>query len=318
MLNKEPKKILLVGGAGFIGSHLGQKLMEMGHMVRIIDPLLVLSGIDESWLRIVQDYRLNKLLRGASLHYGSFEKIGWEVCSVWKPDIIVHLGAVPLEGNKSESMEEHQIIKDANLTYQVAKLARQYSIKRVVYMSSLFAYGNFISPIVDEDHPINPITPYGIDKATGEFIIKTIVPEWSIIRTTSIYGFGDANLRSTSLILDKALQGKSFWVNSSAMLDFIYINDLIEGITKVIFSPKAANEDFHISGGLALPLTDYVKEVKKYIEELQYEVKDINDRPARGTMGNSKAKDLLGWSPKYNLQTGVEEYIKIAKEFNCG
>lgn len=312
------KKILLVGGAGFIGSHLTNKLLALGHEVKIVDPLYVYSNIDEVWLRIIQNYRLNVLMKGAFLHNEPFEKVGWEVMNVWNPDIVVHLGAVPLEGSDNEVIEHHQIVKDTNLTYQVAYWARKKNIERLVYMSSLFAYGHFPSEEIDELPYLHPVTPYGIDKAMGEHIVKTIAPHWSIIRTTSIYGFGDANLRATSLFVDKALRGESFWINDTAMLDFIYINDLVDGIVKVMFSPKADNNDYHISGGKALPLSAFVDELKKYIPNIQCEVKSFNDRPARGTLLNNKARQELGFELKYTLEQGVKEYITLAKQNGCG
>lgn len=311
------KKILLVGGAGFIGSHLTHALTTLGHEVYTVDPLAILSDIDDSWLRVIQNYRLNNLMKDSQLNADLFQNVGSDVMKSFKPDIIVHLGAVPLEGTNSELVEHMQIVKDTSLTYQIAKEARKHDVEKVVYMSSLFAYGNFESDNVAEDHPLNPVTPYGIDKAMGEHIIKTIVPRWNFIRTTSIYGFGDANLRSTSLIMDKAIQGKEFWINDDAILDFIYIKDLIAGIVKVIFTDKI-NEDFHITGGQGLPLIDYVEELKKHFDSLKYTRKTVKDRPDRGTMINRKAKILLDWEPKYSLKQGVKEYAEIAKAHGCG
>ena len=312
------KKILLVGGAGFIGSHLTRKLLALGHDVKIIDPLYVYSKIDDSWLRVVQNYRLNKLMAGAYLHHGTFEKIGWEVMEVWNPDIVVHLGAIPLEGTGDENIERGQIVNDTSLTYQVAALARKKNVERLVYMSSLFAYGNFPSPEVEELSTLSPVTAYGIDKAMGEHIVKSIAPHWSIIRTTSIYGFGDANLRSTSVFVDKALRGESFWINEQAMLDFIYIDDLIDGIVKVMFHPAAENNDYHISGGKARPLRDFVDELSNYFPDLQCEYKSLNDRPGRGTLLNNKARKQLGWEPQHSLSEGIKKYVDLAREYNCG
>jgi len=307
--------ILLVGGAGFIGSHLANKLSLEGHRVYTIDPLLVFSDIDDSWLRVIQNYRLNVLMKDTLLNRDFFQAIGEKVIKEFKPDVIVHLGAVPIEGNKSEVIESTQILKDTSLTYSVASFARKYGLK-VVYMSSLFAYGDFLSNHVNEKHPLNPKTAYGIDKAMGEHIIKLMVKDWNIIRTTSIYGFGDANLRSTSLIMDKANRGKEFWINDLAVLDFIYIDDLIDGIIKVINGPS--EEDFHITGGQGLLLLDYVNELKKHYPKLKYTTKSLKDRPNRGTMMNGKAKLMLNWEPKYSLSDGVEKYIKLVKKYGCG
>ena len=311
------KKILLVGGAGFIGSHLTHKLTELGHEVYVVDPLMVFTDIDDGWLRVIQNYRLNHLMKDSLLNRDIFQAVGADVMKSFKPDIVVHLGAVPLEGGNSQLIESMQIVKDTSLTYAVAHEAREHNVEKIVYLSSLFAYGNFQSNHVDESHPLIPVTSYGIDKAMGEYIIKTIAPRWNIIRTTSIYGFGDANVRATSVTMDKAISGEEFWINDLAVLDFIYIKDLIDGVIKVIFTDKI-NEDFHITGGNGLLLADYVRELKKYFPKLKYTTKSLKDRPNRGTMTNNKAKKMLHWQPEISLADGVEDYVKLSKQYSCG
>ena len=165
---------------------------------------------------------------------------------------------------------------------------------------------------------INPKTPYAISKATGEFIVKYGLTNWNIIRTTSVYGFGDTNLRATQVFVNKTLSNEKFWVNSGSLLDFIYIEDLARGIIEVALS-DFKEEAFHITGGRAIPLADFAGELKKYFPEIKYEiVKEIKDRPKRGTFDNTKARLLLGWEPDYSLDKGVKEYIKYVKKFNIG
>ena len=311
------KKILLVGGAGFIGSHLAKQLKDNGNEIAIIDPLLVASKIDDLWRESVKEYRFNEILDGFYIYENVFQEVGAKVIESWSPDIIVHLGALPLEGTGNEMVEHHQINNDTSLTYLVAYLSRKFDIEKLVYMSSVFAYGDTDKRTVDENQRINPTTPYGVSKASSEFIIKTIAPRWNIIRTKSVYGFGDLNMRATSVFMDRALKNKPFWVNKSSLLDYIYIDDLVDGIIKVIETDHV-NEEFHISGGISRPLLDYVKELKKHIPDLDYEIKEIDDRPMRSASSNSKARRLLGWYPKVSLKDGVKKYFEKASQHNCG
>jgi len=307
MSNK--RKALLIGGAGFIGSYLANKLFNEGYEVEIVDCFQVYSNIEEDHLKKVAGFRKSQLLKNAVLHNGKFEDIGLKVWSEFKPDIVVHLAALPLEGTDNRQFEVAQIVHDHSLTYQIAYYAREFNTK-VIYMSSLFAYGN-TPKLVKETHPLNPTTAYGIDKAAGEFVIKNICPRWNIIRSAGIYGFGDANMRATQIFMMNAMKKKNFWVNSNAILDFIYIKDFIDGLFAIV-DKDIDNEIFHISGGKARPLSDFVKELAKKFE-LDYYEKGIKDRPSFAAMSNAKAKRMLDWKPKYTLRKGVAEYISHAK-----
>ena len=96
-------------------------------------------------------------------------------------------------------------------------------------------------------------------------------------------------------------------------MDFIYVKDLVAGIAEV--SLKApAKEVFHISGNNAISLTKFVNILKKHFT-FEYEIRDIQDRPRRGTMNNKKAKKMLGWFPKMSIDKGVIDYVKYVKEY---
>lgn len=325
-------RILLIGGGGFIGSYLASELSDRGHTVDVIDNFTNAKGIPDEEFKKIVAFRKETLLKSSNLYQVDYDDFAKEYYEKNRPDVVMHLAASPLESDDYE-IWTHQITKDISLTWRVALDAlsrttedegkKPYPI-RFVYMSSLFAYGNIDSFSCNEEEPLKPRTGYGISKATGEFIVKSLFGKddrlsYNIIRTTSIYGVGDANRRATQIFLQKAVEKQKFWVNKESYPDFIYIFDLVRGIADVIES-NHKNQDFHISGGQARPLLDFVHELQKqFVYNLEYELKEGlgNDRPKRGSMDNTKARLLLGWNPKYDLSKGVENYVDLARRFNC-
>lgn len=304
--------ILLIGGGGFIGSYLGAFLLQNKHTVTVVDSDMRDNDTPDDEVVKISLFRRQELLKDAVGYQMPFKQ--WSASnSLAGFDVVVHLAALPLE-KKDPAIERYQILHDIPHTFEIVeKMKAENPDGRIVYMSSQFAYGSYRWSAT-EDQPIKPETSYGLSKATGEAFVKMSGIKYNIIRTTSVYGFGDQHQRATKIFLNKALKGEEFWVNSSAWLDFIYVKDLANGLRAVI-EGSAVNEDFHISGGMCLPLTEYVYRLTKYFPAMKYEVKSLNDRPGRGTMDNTKARMLLGWQPLYSLDTGVEEYVSLAKHY---
>jgi nucleoside-diphosphate-sugar epimerase len=179
-------------------------------------------------------------------------------------------------------------------------------------MSSSAVYGDYEYSI-SEYANLNPTSAYGVSKAASEFLIKGNLQNWNIVRANMVYGFCDVGERATHLIAKKAFEKANAWVNDLVWCDFIYVKDLVEGISDVLEKGKP-KEIFHISGGKAHKLLEYAEELKKYFK-FNFETKSVKDRPMRGVLDNSKAKMLLGWQPKYSLKLGVRDYVKYIKRY---
>ncbi len=305
-------KCLLIGGAGFIGSWLTKYLTDQNYKVVIIDPLLD-YGDNKLHIKKIRDFRNKSLLKKALLYKGRFEEIGEKIIKKEKPQIIIHLAGYPLEHSFDSLFSLKQIAEDTVLTYKIASVVKKYPIKKFIFMSSIAPYGNFDFTI-NEKAAIQPVTVYGVSKASGEFLITSHLDNWMIIKSTNVYGFGDLHKRAVNSIINNAIKNEKFWINENAWLDFIYIKDLVEGIIKVI-SVAPTKEIFHISGGKAQKLSTFISHLRPYFN-LKYEIKTLTDKPRRGTMDNSKARMMLGWSPKMNLENGIKDYLKYVKKYN--
>ncbi len=304
-------KFLIIGGGGFVGSWLIHELISRGHSVVIIDPFIYYTDLDKDSIRKINNFKKENLLKGAKVYKQKFEDDGEKILKKENPDILIHLAGIPLERTDDSKICLKQLTDDIALTYKIIEAVKKFSVKKIIFMSSISAYGD-CEDTIKEGYRLLPKTPYGISKASGEFLTKSQLDNWNIIRTTNIYGFADLNQRACNIIVGKILKGKNFWINKNIRMDFIYVKDLVKGIADV--SLKApAKEAFHISGNKAISLIEFMNILKKHFT-FEYELKDIQDRPRRGTMNNAKAKKMLGWFPRMSIEEGISDYIKYVKK----
>ena len=220
-------KCLIIGGGGFVGSWLTHELITRGHQVVVIDSFIYYSEWDSKRVNLINKFKKDFLHTGAKIYRKKFEDGGDVIISREKPDVVIHLAGIPLEKMDQFDISLKQLTDDIGLTYRIIKAIKENPVKKFVFMSSIAAYGDCEEEIT-EDFPLFPKTPYGIMKASGEFLTKSELSNWNIVRSTNIYGFGDLNGRASNTIINKILTGEKFWVNNSIVIDFIYIKDLVQ------------------------------------------------------------------------------------------
>lgn len=296
--------IFIIGGWGFIGSHLTNYIKtNTNHKVVLIDN----SKLDfyfEKRGSTIWEYR--KSLLGIE-HCFCYDSIETAVSVEGKPDVIVNLAATPIEV-PLENANPDDLMNDIGVGFD----AIQYAQKHDVYflqMSSIFAYGDY-DYTIDETANLNPKTPYGVSKATLDFLVINNLKNWNIVRTTNVFGFGDLNRRVTNIIPEKILNGEIVTINRKPLLDFIYVDDLVRGLYLVMM--ERDNEIYHISGGRAVGIEVIFDEFRKHIitEHKTNVVKYINkeDRTRRATLANDKARIRLKWEPKQSIMDSIRLY----------
>lgn len=298
-------KILVTGGAGFIGSHLTRALLDKGHKVTVVDSFQNFSGYDfyESF-----DYR-EKLIKGAK-----FYRTKASDPSVWKDkyEVVAHLAALPVIMPKKGDFFKENIRE----TEKVLRLAKKNGTRRFFFMSSIYAHGSFKGKPYSEDMPLEPTDLYGSSKAVGEHLVRYLFfdREWIIARTAGIIGFGDHNNRVFQLIVEKHSKIPQLLITKGVKRIFIYIDDLVDGIVKTI-DAKVKNEAFNIAAGV-VTLDEFAKEVKKYMPDLSWKLRDVpKGELIIGPASIEKAKKMLGFKPKFTLELAVREYIKKFRKY---
>ena len=331
----EGKKIALIGGAGFIGHNLAVHLQSLGAKVEIIDGMQInnlLSLVDnidnlphpELSLAIINER--TELLKTLEINirvqdardYHALSKL----LSYIKPNIIIQLAAVS-HANRSNK-EPYSTFDHSFRTLENAlDWSRHNSdLEQFIFFSSSMVYGNFKADQVDEDTYCEPLGIYGALKYGSEKIIlgynQTFGLPYTIIRPSALYGERCISRRVGQIFIENSLMGKEIVMSDEGResLDFTYINDLVDGVTKCIGNKNALNQVFNLTYGKACSIADMSEIIKQYFPKIKVRnVERDKLTPKRGTLNVDKAKDLIGYNPNWPLDRGYPQYIEWYKNF---
>ena len=322
------KKILIIGGGGFIGHNLALQIVKRGGNVEIIDSLevnnytSVLSNKDnlpfpDLSLKIL-DQRLFLLKENKiPLHVidaRNYHALSHKIDEI-KPKIIIHLAAVS-HANRSNK-DPHSTFDHSLRTLENALDNSKNKIDHFIYFSSSMVYGNFKSGQVDEETICNPLGIYGALKYSGEKMViaynQVFGLPYTIIRPSALYGERCISRRVGQIFIENAINNLKIKINGdgSEKLDFTYIKDLVEGIITIIENKNSHNEIFNLTYGSARPISDLVEILYDFFPKIEIEKvqKDLL-MPERGTLSNDKIKDLLGFKSSWSIDRGYRNYIE--------
>ncbi len=317
------KNILITGGLGFIGTALAKKIIEenKGKLCILLDNF---GGYINPSIGSFYDYRKLRLQAINKDKYkiertdtNNFKSV-LSIIKKYKPEVIYHTAALPLakvSNVNADEAKQGSIDSTINLIDEVNISLKENELKRFVYISSSMVYGDFKKNSVMEDDTKRPKEAYGIMKYCGEKITEGLCKlyglKYSIIRPSAVYGPTDMNRRVSQLFIEGARKNKKLIVEGGEeKLDFTYIEDLVDGLILAGTKNKGINETFNITYGKGRRLLDFIKILKKYYPNLNYEIKPKDkSKPSRGTLSINKAKILLGYKPKINLEKGIKKYI---------
>jgi nucleoside-diphosphate-sugar epimerase len=198
---------------------------------------------------------------------------------------------------------------------------KQLNVKRFIYFSSSMVYGNFKGGIVTEETVCEPLGIYGALKYGGEKLViaynQVFDVPYTIVRPSALYGQRCVSRRVGQIFIENALKGVPLKISGdgSDRLDFTYIEDLSNGIVKILENESSENQVFNITYGESRSIKDMIEIIEEHFPgiEVQYLPKD-KLMPARGTLCVDKAKKLIGYAPQYPLEKGIVKYINWYKE----
>ncbi len=297
-------KVLVTGGVGFIGSWLVKKLIDKNYDVIVVDNLS--TGKKEN---------LNEKAVFYDLDITNYSVLD-EIFEIEKPEIVLHLAANPM---LRKSLEDP--IYDANVnilgTISVLECCRKNNIKKIIYTSTGGArVGEPEYLPVDEKHPLNPCSPYGISKHSAEHYIWTYNQlyglDYLIFCFGNVYGpRDDPNTnRLIPSFIDKIIKGEApkIFGDGNQTRDFIYVIDLADFIIESM-NKNPKHKLFHLANGKQISVNEVSKLLKEisssdiefeHIEAIKGEVRDI-------VLDINLARKELGWNPKTNIENGLRE-----------
>ena len=333
MNSSKDRKILLIGGAGFIGHHLALKLKELGALPTIVDSLQINNLLSFTSAESVNDENsdlyidiLNQrlsLLRRERIPIYIQDARDYHVMSKLvakiNPQVVIQLAAVA-HANKSNK-DPYSTFDHSFRTLENALDSTKESIEHFIYFSSSMIYGDFIGGHVDEETPCEPIGIYGALKFGGEKLViaynQAFDLPYTIIRPSALYGERCVSRRVGQIFIENALKGNEISIlgDGSDRLDFTYIDDLVDGIIKVIINKNSLNQIFNLTYGSSRSLSDIAEILKRNFPnvDINYLPKD-KLTPDRGTLSVKKAEKLLGYNPKWPIEKGFQQYIDWYKE----
>lgn len=325
------KRIVLIGGAGFIGHNLAINLKKQGHEIMIIDNLAVNNVLSFTDAEIknrklywsILNQRVD-LLHEADVEINVEDGRNYNALSMlvgpYKPDIIIQLAAVS-HANKSNK-DPHSTFDHTLRTLENTLDISKNTGCHVIYFSSSMVYGHFKESQVTEESACDPLGIYGTLKYSGELIVKAYsrvfdLP-YTIIRPSALYGERCVSRRVGQIFIENAVQSLDIAINGdgSDKLDFTYIDDLIHGVNCVINNKNSINETFNLTYGEARTIGEMAEILQKYFDKINinYIPKD-HLTPDRGTLNIDKARDLIGYNPINSIDQGYPKYIQWYKSF---
>lgn len=316
-------KILVTGGAGFLGAHLTQKLLENKYKVLVVDNLSTIGGIPYINPKC-------KFINGDITNLKVIKKI-----EKWRPSIIFHLAAQS-GGESAYDNPKNDYLSNGYGTYLMAKLAAKIKVKKFIYSSSVAVYGSKIEEKITEKTEINPDSIYGISKFAGEMFIKQVLKNTNtktvILRVFNTYGPGeDLNFLKKGMV---SIYCYYIWKNKPIIVkgslnrfrNFHYIDDVVNIFFNTIKNKNLnKNEIVNLTSGKLTKINNLLKLIFS-VNNLTFKNKKIII--SKNTMGDS-----FGWNAsnsyfrkKYNnyrfisLKKGLKNYFnwinKLPKRMN--
>ena len=318
-------RVLITGGAGFVGSHTGRQLLDDGGEVFVLDSFQqYIHPIGKSYLENMS-YRFDVLLhdativRGTTLNKDDLRRTIVEV----KPARIVHFAALPL-ANLSIRNSEEAFDSIVQGTTNLLEVVRDVNcVERVIYVSSSMVYGDFAQVPVPETAPTNPKEIYGGMKLAGETIVKVYARcygfDYVIVRPSAVYGPTDNNRRVLQIFVENALCGQQLELKNgtTTYLDFTFVEDAAQGICRATTAPGAVNETFNITRGEGRSLMESAEIIRELVPSTTiHDVSEENFYPERGALDIAKARDLVGYEPRWSLESGLPRYLDHLRRRN--
>jgi UDP-glucose 4-epimerase len=310
-------RILVTGGGGFLGSAVVRALRARGDTAIAFDtqlgsfPPSAMSGADSALICLPGDITDMASIAQAML--------------VHKPDAVVHCAAIV--GVLSSLASPINVVRvNIEGSLNVFEAMRLAGVRRCIHISSEEAYGAFRADKIDESHPLDPVLPYGICKAAVEQLGRGYRDLHGLeivnLRTSWVYGPGLPRNRIPKNLVDAALVGRKLHIPSGAdsAIDHTHVDDFVSGVLAALDHTQHRYDVYNIASGTATAVAQLVAIVRELVPGAQlsvgpgvYRHGDQVEIVRKGALDISRAASELGWTPRYEIRSGLAAYVKALR-----
>ncbi|OAH54780.1 UDP-glucose 4-epimerase [Domibacillus aminovorans] len=309
-------KIIVTGGAGFIGSHLAKNLIQEGHEVYIIDCLHPYYSIER------KRKHLTNIESHGAFHYSDLNLLNQDETMAEfiriRPDAIVHLAALPGVAYSIEKPLEY-VDFDIKATINVLEAAGKAGASKIVFASSSSVYGNQEGPFTEEMAVGKVISPYAASKFSAESFCHVYEDlygfQMNILRFFTVYGPWGRPDMAIGKFIKQLIRGEEITVfGEGRARDFTYIEDIIHGIYLTL-TVQTNSDILNIGSGRPITMDTLLQELKQHFPGMKINKETSRAGDVLKTWADiSKAKRQLGYEPKVDFKKGLDETVKWAKE----
>jgi nucleoside-diphosphate-sugar epimerase len=301
------RHVLVIGGAGYIGSALLPKLLDKGHRVRLMD--LMIFGNDP--IREVAGHRNLEIL------HGDFRHVESVVEAMQGVDSVVHLGAIV--GDPACSLDENLTI-DVNLsaTRMIGELAKAAGVERFIFASTCSVYGA-CDESLDEMSQVRPISLYGQTKLASEQVLWRMMNERfspTVVRFATIYGLSGRTRFDlvVNLLSAKAkMEGKITVFGGNQWRPFVHVDDAALAVSTILDAPRdlVGGEIFNVgSNAQNYTITQIGELVHDFVPSAELLINDADQDKRNYRVDFSKLQNLLGFEPRWTVEQGIQQVLE--------
>lgn len=310
------KKILITGADGFIGSHLTEELVRRGYDIRAF----VLYNSFNSWGWL--DQLSPDIKRSLDVFAGDVRDPYGVKTSMKGCDVVIHLAALIAIPYSYHSPDTYV---DTNVkgTLNIVQAARELGVEKVVHTSTSEVYGTARFVPITESHPLQGQSPYSASKIGADQIAMSFYSSFetpiAVIRPFNTYGPRQSARAVIPTIIAQIASGKRKIKLGSLhpTRDFNYVADTVDGFIGVAESDRSVGEVINIGSNYEVSIGDTVQMIAELMRaEIEIETDDVRLRPEKSEVerlwaDNSKARDLLGWTPSYGGLDGLRRGLAL-------
>ena len=304
--------VLVAGGAGFIGSHIVDKLLEEGTQVTVLDNLY--TGRTENIERCKHTEDCS-FVRGDVRSYSLVKRVLRNVDAVFNEAAVVSV---------TRSLEEPLLANEVNVggTLNLLKGSLDSGVERFVQASSASVYGNTETLPVSESLAPDPVSPYAVAELAAENYAKAFYRSYGLetvcLRYFNVYGprqaFSPYSGAST-IFLNKLMHNQHpiIFGDGSQTRDFVYVDDVVQANMLALTTQKSAGETFNIATGKPHTINELVQDLQEKLGKQR--LNPLHKLPRKGDIKHShanieKAKRILRYEPKTSLEEGVARLVE--------